>query len=76
MDENSLTTNQNESEGGSTPSRWIGIILGGIFLYYAIDGGCSWWVWVIFGLLALLTYAGVSKIGQAILGLVLVFFCI
>lgn len=76
MEEENISANETEPNEATltNPTRWIGIILGGIFLYYAIDGGCAWWTWIVFGVLALITYAGISKIGQAVLGIILVAF--
>lgn len=55
----------------SKPTRWIGIVA--IILFFVFGGwsACPWYLWVVFGLLALFTFGGIYKGGQAVLGLVL-----
>lgn len=55
----------------SKPTRWIGIVV--IILFFVFGGwsACPWYLWIVFGLLALLTLGGIYKGGQVVLGLVL-----
>lgn len=55
----------------SKSTRWIGIIAIVLFFVFGGLGHCPWYLWIVFGLLALLTFAGVYKGGQALFGLVL-----
>ncbi|MDE5846248.1 MAG: hypothetical protein K2H71_02750 [Muribaculaceae bacterium] len=52
-------------------SRWIGVAA--IILFFVFGGwsACPWYLWIVFALLALFTFGGIYKGGQAVLGLVL-----
>lgn len=67
--EEQKVNNETENEQSSLiATRWIGIIA--IILFFVFDGWkvCPWYMWITFGLLALITFAGTLIWGQAILG--------
>ncbi len=52
-------------------SRWIGLIA--IVLFFVFGGWsiCPWYFWILFAVLALITFGGIYKGAQAVLGIVL-----
>lgn len=68
---NNTDNEATEQVASSKPTRWIGIVA--IILFFVFGGWsiCPWYLWIVFGLLALLTFGGIFKGGQALLGLVL-----
>lgn len=68
MEEQNVSNNSGDGQAAESPSRWIGIVA--IILFFVFDGWkvCPWYMWITFGLLALITFAGTLKWGQAILG--------
>ena len=73
---NNTSNNNTDNEApepvvSSKPTRWIGIVA--IILFFVFGGwsACPWYLWIVFGLLALLTFGGIYKGCQTVLGLVL-----
>ncbi len=67
-------TSQSDGETGHVvqkPSRWIGIVA--IVLRVILGGlsGCPWYLWFVLILLALLTFGGILKWVQLVLGVIL-----
>ena len=72
--ENIVENNNTEKEAEvqeEKPTRLIGIIA--VVLFFLFDGLsiCSWYMWIVFAILALLTVGGIYKWGQAFFGAVL-----
>ena len=63
-----------EEKPKGKPSRWIGLICIVAFVVMGGLSGGSVWMWIIFGILVLLTLAGDSKLGQLVLGAILFIF--
>lgn len=55
----------------SKPSRWIGIIAIALFIILGGLSGCPWYMWIVLIVLALLTFGGMMKWSQLVLGVVL-----
>lgn len=54
------------------PSRWIGLICIALFFLLGCYSGCPWFMWIVFGILGILTLTGTSRLTQGILGVALV----
>lgn len=69
-----LKSDSNDLNANKVPlkeSRWIGIAA--IILFFIFGGWsiCPWYLWIVFAILALLTFGGIYKGAQAVLGIVL-----
>lgn len=71
-DTNSATEdNQEEGKTPAKESRWIGLIAIALFFVFGGWSVCPWYLWILFAVLALITFGGIYKGAQAVLGLVL-----
>ncbi len=71
-DDNSAAVyNQEQGKAPVKSSRWIGLIA--IVLFFVFGGWsiCPWYLWIVFAVLALITFGGMYKGAQAVLGIVL-----
>ena len=64
----------NEPENNAPSEKtthWIGGICIVLFFNFSGWSVCPWYMWIVFGLLALITLGGIYKWGQAFLGIIL-----